>query len=418
MTWRRALAGALALALFAVAVAAGLGWTRRIAIAEWWITQRAHALGLEAVALRVVSVERHGIAIESIAIGTAQPPDLAIERLDADWSWRSLRAGRLDALRVKGVALRGRFDDAGPSLGALDPLWKRESPATGTLELPAPVIALDGARVHVATPRGPATGTFGGALSENEKGIDGKFELDVGGAGLTARGRLTLGGSLAEPSFRLRLDPLRAGALVLRLDTRGTAPRGDPFVLGETTLGIAGGTVRIEGVKLDLAAKRSAAPLLVDDIDLAALLKLAAVDGLAGTGRIEGTLPLVRAGGKLRIEDGLLRASGDGTIQYAPSESVRKLATSRPQDLGVAIEAFSDFRYELLEARVDGELTGALVIGLSVRGANPSFENGRAVSLDLNLDAHLADLVRAGAESYRVPEQIEERVRERSGGAK
>jgi hypothetical protein len=50
-------------------------------------------------------------------------------------------------------------------------------------------------------------------------------------------------------------------------------------------------------------------------------------------------------------------------------------------------------------------------IGLHVRGANPSFQDGRPVELNLNLDARLADLVRAGVASYRVPTAVEERLR-------
>ena len=417
MTWRRALAGMLVLAA-ALAGLAAAAYVRRTAVAEWWLLGRADALGLRNVRLHVASLERDGIAIDGIEVGPVAAPDLTVERLVASWSWPSLRARRFDALRIEGVLLRARYDENGPSLGALDPLFARGDAAAETPVLPAPEIALERARVEVKTLRGPASGTFGGALRETEKGIVGQFSLDVAGAGLTARGRLTLGGSLAEPTFRLKLDPLRAGGLDPKLDTRGRAPRGEPIVLGQTALGVAGGTIGVDGLKLDLGARHLSVPLLVDDVDLAQLLSLAAVEGLAGTGRIEGTLPLVRDRGVLRIADGLLRARGDGTIRYAPSESVRATAESRPADLGLAVRAFSDFRYELLEARVSGDLAGAITIGLHVRGMNPGFEEGRAVELNLNLEAHLLDLVRAGSAAYGLPERIEERVRKRAGGAK
>jgi hypothetical protein len=96
---------------------------------------------------------------------------------------------------------------------------------------------------------------------------------------------------------------------------------------------------------------------------------------------------------------------------------VRSLAASRPYDLGLAVEAFADFRYEALEARVDGDLDGALTVGLHVRGVNPGFQDARPVELNLDLEAHLADLVRAGRASYRVPEVVEERLRAFSEGA-
>jgi len=89
----------------------------------------------------------------------------------------------------------------------------------------------------------------------------------------------------------------------------------------------------------------------------------------------------------------------------------RALAASRPNDLGLAFEALSDFRYEALEARLSGDLQGDMKIRLHVRGANPSFQEGRPVEFNLDLEARPADLVRSGLASYRVPEVIEERLR-------
>ncbi len=94
------------------------------------------------------------------------------------------------------------------------------------------------------------------------------------------------------------------------------------------------------------------------------------------------------------------------------------MATARPMDLGLAVDAFADFRFEVLEARLDGDIDGAMKIGLHVKGVNPDFQDGRPVELNLNLDAHLADLVRAGVSAYRVPKVIEERLRAFSEGAK
>ena len=412
---RRALVASMALVL-ALAAAGAIGWSQRAAIAEWWLAQRVAAMGLGAAQLRVASLGLRGIAIDSIALGAAQTPDLAVEHVEADWTVDSLRAGRFVALRVRGVALRGRFDDAGLSLGALDPLWKQSAAATSAPVLPAPEIALDDAKLRIETSRGAATGTVGGALHEKGGGIDGAFSLDLAGAGLTARGRLSIGGSLAAPSFRVRLDPLQAGTFALRLDVRGRAAPDGVVTLERGSLRAPFGALRFDRVTLDPRARRTTIPLRAEDVDLAALLALATVEGLSGTGHLAGELPLVRAGDAIRIEGGILRATGPGTLVYAPSASVRELAVSRPADLGIAIQAFSDFRYELLEATVTGDVAGALAIGLHVRGVNPGFENGRLIELTLNLESHLADLVRAGTAAYRVPERVEQRIREKAEG--
>lgn len=519
----------VAVALLA-AIAAGalaLAWWQRAALAQWWLEREVAARGVEPAAFRVTSFETTGIAIEAITAGDPTSPDLAAERVEADWTTDSLRGGRFTALRVKGASLRARADDAGFSMGALDALLKGGAAAAGALSLPAPEITLEDARVEVATPRGPATGTLAGSIHERDGAIEGSFALDLAGAGQTAKGTLALGGTLGLPSVDLDLDA-KLGASAIALDLSGRRVEGDALVLDASSVRVAGsklsfrgarvdrdgmsldalaiakgrakdvaverleakwsldslragrvdalavrgatvrvrfdddglslgaaepfialaaspekqaakrdakelpiGSVQLERVRIEVATagavlavdrarfdpreKRSAIPVRVEKLDLEGLLALATVDGLAGTGALAGEIPIVWEGGALRVEGGALRAEG-GTIRYEPSASVQNLAASRPSDLGIAIEAFSDFHYELLEASVDGDLEGALAIGLHVRGANPAFENGRSVELNLNLESHLADLVRSEAAAYRVPERIEERIRETSEG--
>ncbi len=155
---------------------------------------------------------------------------------------------------------------------------------------------------------------------------------------------------------------------------------------------------------LDLDAKQTAVTLQARGLDLTELLAHVDLPGIEGSGlrrwrRTAGAHGLVDRGeGRL-----LHAAEGGGKIRYTPTEKTRALAASRPNDLGLAIDAFSDFQYEILEAQLDGELQGEMKIGLHVRGANPGFQDGRPVELNLNLEARLADLVRDATAAYRVP---------------
>ncbi len=182
--------------------------------------------------------------------------------------------------------------------------------------------------------------------------------------------------------------------------------------LNSTTWSFAGGELHAKNLKLDVDAESTPARLEARGLDLAELLALAAFDGVEGTGRIDGELPLVRSGAELRVSGGVLRARPEGgTLRYRASEAARALAKSRPNDLGIAVAAFSNFRYESLEARVDGDLRGELRIALHVRGASPEFQGGQPIELHLNLESRLADLVREGVAVYRVPDVVEERLR-------
>lgn len=182
--------------------------------------------------------------------------------------------------------------------------------------------------------------------------------------------------------------------------------------LNSTSFRWVGGELRAAGLKLDASAESTPATLEAHGLDLAELLALASFEGIEGTGRIDGELPLVRSGDEIRVTGGLLRARpGGGTLRYRPSESARAFAKSRPNDLGIAVAAFSNFRYDTLEARVDGDLRGELRIALHVRGASPDFQDGQPIELNLNLESRLADLVREGVAVYRLPDVVEERLR-------
>jgi hypothetical protein len=245
-------------------------------------------------------------------------------------------------------------------------------------------------------------------------GFESEFVRVAGVAGtlaLRAPALRSLKGQLVSVAL---LDPglaLTEGLLDFQLHPGGV------LALRKTTWGWAGGELRAENLTLQLPLERTPVLLEAHGLDLAALLPLVAVEGLEGTGRIDGQMPLALSGSELRIENGFLRARPEGGIlRFHPSEATRAYAESRPNDLGIAVAAFSDFRYEELEARIDGDVRGDLRIGLHVSGANPGFRSGHPIELNLNLDARLLDLVRAGAEIYRVPAVVEERLREFSQG--
>lgn len=538
---RRVLAGAGLALVAALAAAAAAAWLARAALAERLLLAALAGRGVAPAAMRVERIDRAGLALRELSIGPPEAPDLAAARVEADWSWAGLRAGRLDALRAEGLRLRARLDAGGLSLGALDPLRAGEGPAAGgPPPLPAAHLALEDARLALSTPEGVAGGTLSGALDVAPDGaVAGGASLAVEHPLGEARGRLELAGRLDALAFDAELDGRAAAAggrvaatargevdartgagtarwrlapLVFapgqlepatlypplaklplrevagRVEARGRATRGADGALawsadvavrdgaattplarvegvaaalalagppphtpkrqvvsiGLLDVGVplaeglvegalrrdgrlalrsarfrfAGGTLAAGETLLDPATGLGAVTLRADDLDLARLLEQVALEGLAGTGRLDGELPLAREGGALVVRGGVLRARPEGgTIRYAPAESVRGLAASRPYDLGMAVEAFSDFRYETLEARLDGDLDAALTVALHVRGANPGFQDGRPVELNLNLEARLADLVRAGRASYRVPAVVEERLRAFSEGA-
>jgi hypothetical protein len=171
----------------------------------------------------------------------------------------------------------------------------------------------------------------------------------------------------------------------------------------------AGGLVRTAGL-FDLRADSQEAVLEVESVDLAELLALVDLEGLEGTGTLEGAIPIVRSGEIIEIREGELRgAAPGGRIRYRPPPGASALS-----DQGYGIEqllgALDDFHYDVLEIDVDGDTRGEVLVRVQLGGFNPNYQRGRRVEFNLNVEAPLADLVRAGLVAYRVPEVILKRL--------
>ena len=112
------LAGALLLGL---AAGTGLLWSKRTALAESLALRVLAARGVPA-SLRVARVDLGGLELTDLALGAAGEPELRVARAELVWSWRGLRARRLDHVELNGVRLHARLGEAGLELGALDAL--------------------------------------------------------------------------------------------------------------------------------------------------------------------------------------------------------------------------------------------------------------------------------------------------------
>ncbi|HET6304199.1 MAG TPA: hypothetical protein VFG80_05400, partial [Myxococcota bacterium] len=107
----------LAAALLAVVLAALLA---RRPLAERWLLAELRRLGVPEATLSVTRVGPDVLEVRDVAVGRAA--DLVIDLVEARVTRASLRAGRLAALRVRGVRVRGAYGDQGLTFGALDAL--------------------------------------------------------------------------------------------------------------------------------------------------------------------------------------------------------------------------------------------------------------------------------------------------------
>jgi hypothetical protein len=172
----------------------------------------------------------------------------------------------------------------------------------------------------------------------------------------------------------------------------------------------AGGVVRTAGL-LDPTADSQETVLEVEGVELAGLLELVDLEGLEGTGRLEGEIPIFRDGETVEIRNAELRGGPEGgKIRYRPASGVEAALAGQGYGIDQLLGALDDFQYDALQLTVDGDTRGEVGLAVHLGGSNPNYQGGRRVEFNLNVEARLGDLLRAGLAAYRVPEVIEKRL--------
>lgn len=149
---------------------------------------------------------------------------------------------------------------------------------------------------------------------------------------------------------------------------------------------LLGGRLYGEPLSLPWPATQQSLPLHVHQVDLGQLLKLFDLEGLSGSGQIEGVLPLGWRNGSLEIRNGQLSSSGNGTIRYAPEHTIH-------DNLG--LQALRNFHYQRLGADVSYTSNGNYRVQAALGGNNPDFYDGYPVQLRLNIGGNLPGMFRA-----------------------
>jgi hypothetical protein len=178
---------------------------------------------------------------------------------------------------------------------------------------------------------------------------------------------------------------------------------------------LAGGMIRTR-CEVDLAAETQELVLELANIDLAELLALVDIEGLTGSGRLAGRVPIIRRGPLLEIRSGKLAAAGGGWVRYRSGAGVAD-ATSEGPGFDVVLAALENFHYDHLVAGLDGDASGPVNIAIQLAGANPDYLDGYPVEFNLNIESRLVDLLQKATAVYRIPEAIEQRLQEMSEGS-
>lgn len=369
-------------------LAAGLSWRGSgvgLALADMGVLWRADRLmvdlsdGYEALTAQTdqadifdTRIETRFVPLDSTLRIKGPLTDLAVQS-DVAWAGNPVAnlSGQWDALAGAGT-LQGRFgpmDLAGP-------------PAVTTL---MPVLL-----GTVAATEGEVGATAQIILDQWQPQISGAVALS--GVGFAVPGA-SVGGIDSTITmfdwFTLATPPSQS-ALIDVIDP------GLPLLGGEVLFqGLPGGKIRIEDAfwpffggilalapgDIDPLADRIELTAELASVDLGQLLADMEIDGLAGSGRVGGRLPVVLTDGDVQVS-GRLASEGEGTLQYLTPLNDETITGWSAQ----AYAALEDLRFQGLSATVDGSLADALRLGLAFEGSNPAVLEGHPFRFRIAVD--------------------------------
>jgi translocation and assembly module TamB len=143
--------------------------------------------------------------------------------------------------------------------------------------------------------------------------------------------------------------------------------------------------------------------------DLAMLAEQFKLPDMKLQGVVGGEFPVMFTTGSAVIDHASLKSVNPGVIQY--SGSTGDAAAQADENSKMLFDALKDFHYEVLEVGLDGNLTGSMMLTLSVLGSNPDVLSGQPFRLNIGIDSALVPLLTSTMQRPDVRTAIEQ-VRE------
>lgn len=299
--------------------------------------------GVPVRSLRIRSLGLREGEFGRIALGTEAGPE--VESARAVWTVPRLLRGRVDRLILRHPRLTIAVRDGGLAVEGV-PAWGSGSSGGGTV----PFRRIDA--------------------------LDGVLTVKTQFGDVSAMGDASV---VADPSGAMRLER----ALVRR-----------------AALPIAHGTVSITDTEYR-ESQPVEAVLQIDAVDLAAVLAFLDVEGLSGTGELDGNVPVKIDTAGVQISGGQVSATGPGTIKYTgralQGAGMDKSVTER---IDLVRAALADFRYKSLMLTLERTATGESTLIAKLEGTNPAVLEGHPFAINLRLDANFDKLATVLMEGY------------------
>lgn len=413
-----------------------LGQGSRLSLAELGNGDlRLHGLVGELQGLRLQAEHQDGALLSWRMTGPLAWTAQRLEQAGLEpqgWHWRGKLAADQERIELDGqlnadsglqLAVQAAHDDShGLRLHAqlAELLLRAGNPLAKTLADWPALLDLNDGRLNAQAELSLAPGADSPELqleltAEGLAGIYDRTAL----SGLDSRAQL----SLKQRQLQIELSELRLAQAnpgipigPLLLQGRYRAPIDQPdrgrLQLQQAETALMGGTLRLEPGQWQLAQDGLLLPLQLQGLQLEQLFILYPAEGLAGSGTLDGQLPLRVAASGIEIERGQVSARPPGGYLQLRSERIRALGRSNPT-LQLVTQSLEDFRFSTLNSRVDYDPQGKLHLAIRLEGRNPAIEQGRPIHFNINLEEDIPTLLASLQLTDKVSEIIQQRVQQR-----
>jgi hypothetical protein len=153
-----------------------------------------------------------------------------------------------------------------------------------------------------------------------------------------------------------------------------------------------GGFLRVEPVEFRFSEPKNTVVADAVDWDMGQLAELFKISDLKLQGVISGKFPVSFSTGSATVDHALLKASSKGgVIQY--SGSTGDAAGQSDSKAKMLFDALKDFHFSVLQAELNGDLAGRMILTLALEGRNPAVLKGQVFKTNITLDSELMNLL-------------------------
>ncbi|MEJ2765867.1 YdbH domain-containing protein [Photobacterium sp. MCCC 1A19761] len=214
---------------------------------------------------------------------------------------------------------------------------------------------------------------------------------------------ITPNGIRSKFPLSIRTEYLHAGLLLEDIVAQAEFDTGlHQYALHRASTRTLGGTISTRNVSSRDLRNIDRIPIQIQHLDLNTLVEMLAVDNLELSGILDGTLPLSIQDGLPVIQNGRLHSRyPGGVLRYQPDAAADQTTQAEANDSNVASGSLSrisqilkNYKFDALAVDVDYSKEGKLKASSRFKGANPDFQSGQPVYINLNIEDDIPALIR------------------------